>query len=84
MSLQGERTNYSRTSVLRPLSWAATSKSRLHQFDRKTQGRLYTNFQWINFTLGPAYNEFGYNEQIYLHQNHWLQCEIVKLQRAPT
>ena len=26
----------------------------------------------------------GFNEQIFLQQNHWLQCKKVRLQRAPT
>ena len=73
MLLQYERANYSRTSVLRPVSWAANPKSRLHQFDRKRQDLLYTHFQWINFTLCPAYNEFGYNEQISLHHKNVFQ-----------
>ena len=30
--------------------------------------------QMKEYTLGSLYKEFGYNEQISLLQNHWLQC----------
>ena len=34
-------------------------------------------------TLGSAYSEFAYNEQISLHQNYWQQYVKIQLQRAP-
>ena len=43
---------------------------------------IYTNLMYIQNTMGPAYNEIGYNEQpttgkrfiIELVPSHWPQC----------
>ena len=34
--------------------------------------------------LGTVYYEFGYNDQIPLHQYHWQPCQKVRLQLAPS